>query len=80
MRIRKGQGCGLSVTMNSLLAPLSCPASPLYRFDPRWKLIALFIALLTTACLQTLPAAAIALGGAAVSPCAMRLAKSSDRH
>jgi cobalt/nickel transport system permease protein len=52
--------------MTSFLTPISCPDSLLYRFDPRWKLAALFIALVTTACLQTLPAAAVALAGAAI--------------
>jgi cobalt/nickel transport system permease protein len=57
---------GLLLAMTSLLTPLSCPDSLLYRFDPRWKLAALFIALVTTACLQTLPAAASALLGAGI--------------
>jgi cobalt/nickel transport system permease protein len=52
--------------MTSFLTPLSCPDSALRRFDPRWKLAALFIALMTTACLQTLPAAAVALVGATI--------------
>src|SRR5438132_273343 len=52
--------------MTSFLTPVSCPDSLLYRFDPRWKLAALFIALVTTACLQTLPAAAVALAGAGI--------------
>jgi cobalt/nickel transport system permease protein len=59
--------------MTSLLTPLSCPDSPLRRFDPRWKLAALVIALVTAACLQTLPAAAIALAGAGVLAVLARL-------
>jgi energy-coupling factor transporter transmembrane protein EcfT len=47
--------------MTSFLTPLPCPDSPLRRFDPRWKLAALTIALTTTACLQTIPPAAVAL-------------------
>jgi len=50
--------------MISFLTPLSCPNSSLSRFDPRWKLAALSVALLSTACLQTLSAATIALFGA----------------
>jgi cobalt/nickel transport system permease protein len=38
--------------------------SPLGRFDPRWKLAALFLAALAVALLQTIPAAALALAGA----------------
>jgi cobalt/nickel transport system permease protein len=52
--------------MASFLTPLFCPDSPLQRFDPRWKLTAISIALLTTACLQTLPAATIALASAVI--------------
>ncbi len=52
--------------MTSFLTPLVCPDSPLRRFDPRWKLAALTISLVTTACLQTLPAAAIVLTGAGI--------------
>ena len=66
-------GRGLLVAMISLLSPLRCPASPLYRCDPRWKLAALFIALLTTACLQTLPAVAVALAGAGLLALLARL-------
>ena len=52
--------------MTSFLTPVSCPDSLLYRFDPRWKLAALSIALVAAACLQTLPAAAVALAGAGI--------------
>lgn len=50
--------------MTRLLTPLTSPDSPLLRFDARWKLAALTVALVTTACLRTLPASAIAWGGA----------------
>jgi len=59
--------------MTSLLTPLSCPSSLLHRFDPRWKLAALFIVLVTTACLRTLPAATSALVGAGVLAVLARL-------
>lgn len=52
--------------MTSFLTPLICPNSPFIRFDPRWKLAALSIALVTTACLQTLLAAGLALAGACI--------------
>jgi cobalt/nickel transport system permease protein len=51
----------ISSVMTSYLTPLVCPDSPLRRLDPRWKLSALAIALLITACLQSLAAATSAL-------------------
>jgi len=50
--------------MTSFLTPISSLNSPLRHFDPRWKLVALAIALVVTACLQTPTAAAAALIGA----------------
>jgi cobalt/nickel transport system permease protein len=59
--------------MTSLLTPLGCPDSPLRRLDPRWKLAAFVLALVITACLQTVTAALIALAGAAVLATMARL-------
>jgi cobalt/nickel transport system permease protein len=47
----------------SFAAP-PCPASPLSRLDPRWKLVALVPAAAAVAALRTPPAAVAALGGA----------------
>jgi cobalt/nickel transport system permease protein len=59
--------------MISLLTPLGCSDSPLCRFDPRWKLAAFALALVITACLQTVVAALIALVAAAVLAMTARL-------
>jgi cobalt/nickel transport system permease protein len=59
--------------MTSLLTPLTCPSSPLLRFDPRWKLAALAIALVATACLQTPPAAVTAVAMASILAIIARL-------
>src|SRR5437660_10055452 len=72
-RVSMAHGQALLPAMTSFLTPVSCPDSLLYRFDSRWKLAALFIALVTTACLQTLPAAASALLGAGILAVLARL-------
>ena len=59
--------------MVSILTPLESPNSPVRRFDPRWKLLAFAIALVITACLQTLPAALIALAVAGILATLARL-------
>src|SRR4051812_33827744 len=50
-----------------------CPETWLSRLDARWKLAALTLAAATCAFLQTLPAALLALGGAAALAAASRL-------
>ena len=47
--------------------------SPLSRLDPRWRLAALVLAMLTTAVLRTLTAALLALAGAAILALLARL-------
>lgn len=49
------------MTLALVLPP--CPASPLARLDPRWRLAGLLFAALAAALLQTLPAAGLALAG-----------------
>ena len=61
-----GAGQVFFPAMTSFLTPLVCLESPLRRFDPRWKLAALTISLVVTACLQTPVTAAIALIGAVI--------------
>ena len=72
MHLRIASGCNFSA-MTNLFTPLIGPDTPLLRFDPRWKFVAFAIALVTTACLQTLPAAMIALTGAGVLAVLARL-------
>jgi cobalt/nickel transport system permease protein len=64
---------GFSSAMTSLLTPLNCIDSPLGRFDPRWKLAALTIALVATACLRTLNTAATAFVAAVILGALARL-------
>jgi cobalt/nickel transport system permease protein len=45
-------------------SPPPCPDSPLARLDPRWRLLALLLALIVAAFLHTLLAATVALAGA----------------
>jgi cobalt/nickel transport system permease protein len=47
--------------MTLAFVPPPCPDSLLRRFDPRWKLAALSLAILLAATLQTIPAAILAL-------------------
>jgi cobalt/nickel transport system permease protein len=50
--------------MTLAFEPPACPDSPLRRLDPRWKLAALVLAAAVASALGTLPAAAVAFGGA----------------
>ncbi len=52
--------------MNASPTPLPCPDSPLRRLDPRWKLAALTLAIVTAAALRGNGPAALALGLAIV--------------
>jgi cobalt/nickel transport system permease protein len=52
--------------MTSFFTPISNRDSPLGHIDPRWKLAALSVALVVTACLQTPAAAAMAMASAFV--------------
>src|SRR5262249_59990581 len=47
--------------VTSAFAQLPCPASPLRRLDPRWKLAALVFALVAVTLVQTLPSVGAAL-------------------
>jgi cobalt/nickel transport system permease protein len=50
--------------MTLALEALPCPDSVIRRLDPRWKLAALLLTIVVVVALTTLPATALALGGA----------------
>ena len=50
--------------MRGSIEQLPCPDSPVRRFDPRWKLAAILLAVGAVLFLRTWPAAALALAGA----------------